>query len=159
MARAPLTNRQQQVLDFIVAHTAETGYAPTVREIAKHLGIKSTNGVVDHLKAIERKGWITRNPMLPRTIRVASSTVRLTAGDYTLELSEDDLRLLERMLAAAREAEMEARPSVPVQPEPAPEPDPEPPPSEREQILADARVLIDEPRPRTLPVAQSIWAG
>ncbi len=59
-AREKLTDRQQQVLDFINAKIERDGYPPTIREIGAHLGIKSTNGVNDHLKALERKGWLQR---------------------------------------------------------------------------------------------------
>ncbi len=58
--RDKLTARQQQVLDFINAKIEGDGYPPTIREIGAHLGIKSTNGVNDHLKALERKGWLQR---------------------------------------------------------------------------------------------------
>jgi hypothetical protein len=56
---SPLTARQRQILDFIALNVA-SGLPPTVREIGHHTGISSTNGVNDHLKALERKGVITR---------------------------------------------------------------------------------------------------
>ncbi len=55
-----LTKRQRQLLDFIEAHIAENGYPPSIREMAEHMGIRSTNGVNDHLKALERKGYLER---------------------------------------------------------------------------------------------------
>ena len=55
-----LTDRQAIVLDFITAHIDQHGVAPSYREIAEHLGISSTNGVSDHLLALERKGYIER---------------------------------------------------------------------------------------------------
>lgn len=57
------------VLDFIQASIDERGYPPTIREIGNHLQIKSTNGVNDHLKALERKGYITREDMKSRALR------------------------------------------------------------------------------------------
>jgi repressor LexA len=66
--RAP-TSRQQQVLDFIKDSISERGYAPTIREIGVGLGIRSTNGVNDHLRALERKGYLTREDMKSRTLR------------------------------------------------------------------------------------------
>ena len=67
-----LTPRQQQVLDYIVAHVQEHGYPPTVREIGAHLVIRSTNGVTCHLKALERKGRIRHTPHASRGIALAS---------------------------------------------------------------------------------------
>jgi SOS-response transcriptional repressor LexA len=55
---APLTDRQRDIYDWITQRFRATGSVPTVREIGKAFGIKSTNGVNDHLLAIERKGWI-----------------------------------------------------------------------------------------------------
>lgn len=55
-----LTHRQAQVLDFIRVTIRTRGYAPTLREIGDHMGIRSTNGVSDHLAALERKGAIRR---------------------------------------------------------------------------------------------------
>jgi len=55
-----LTPRQQDILDYLVAHARETGYPPTIREIGFRFGIRSTKGVVDHLTALERKGHIRR---------------------------------------------------------------------------------------------------
>lgn len=55
-----LTKRQQVVLTIICTHIEEQGYSPTHRELMDLTGIKSTNGVADHLKALERKGYIER---------------------------------------------------------------------------------------------------
>ena len=54
------TDRQREVLGFIEAKIARDGYPPTIREIGEHLGIRPTNGVTDHLKALQRKGVLTR---------------------------------------------------------------------------------------------------
>jgi hypothetical protein len=56
----PLTQRQQDILVWICAHVDSNGYPPTVREVCGRFGIRSTNGANDHLKALERKGWIQR---------------------------------------------------------------------------------------------------
>ena len=64
----PLTKRQQEVLDFIAANSHL--YGPTVREIAAALSISSPNGVVCHLKALERKGRIRRAPRRARGVEV-----------------------------------------------------------------------------------------
>jgi repressor LexA len=64
-----LTHRQQQVLDFIRESITDRGYPPTLREIGAHMGIRSTNGVNDHLRALERKGYLTREDMKSRALR------------------------------------------------------------------------------------------
>ncbi len=55
-----LTTRQEKVFDFIRAKIKERGYGPTVREIGEHFKISSPNGVMCHLRALEKKGLITR---------------------------------------------------------------------------------------------------
>ncbi|RMH44840.1 MAG: transcriptional repressor LexA [Deltaproteobacteria bacterium] len=67
--RDTLTKRQQQILDFITASIAERGYPPTLREIGEHFGIRSTNGVNDHLKALEKKGYLRREDLKSRAMR------------------------------------------------------------------------------------------
>jgi repressor LexA len=64
-----LTERQQQVLHYIRQSIHERGYPPTLREIGAHMGIRSTNGVNDHLRALERKGYLTREDMKSRALR------------------------------------------------------------------------------------------
>jgi len=64
-----LTDRQQQILDFISTSIAERGYPPTLREIGEHFGIRSTNGVNDHLKALEKKGVLRREDLKSRAMR------------------------------------------------------------------------------------------
>lgn len=64
-----LTARQEQVLSFIRQSIQDRGYPPTLREIGAHMGIKSTNGVNDHLRALERKGYLTREDMKSRALR------------------------------------------------------------------------------------------
>lgn len=65
-----LTERQARVLHFIEAQIRKNGYPPTIREIGRHLGIKSTNGVNDHLNALQRKGYIKRQDHKSRTLSV-----------------------------------------------------------------------------------------
>lgn len=64
-----LTHRQRQALDFITQCLDNRGYPPTLREIGEHMGIRSTNGVNDHLKALERKGYLIREELKSRALR------------------------------------------------------------------------------------------
>lgn len=61
------TDRQSQVLRFIQRSIDTQGFAPSIREIATELGIRSTMGVRDHLVALERKGLLTHKAMSART--------------------------------------------------------------------------------------------
>jgi repressor LexA len=63
-----LTERQLEVLRFIARQIDDAGYPPTIREIGEALDIRSTNGVNDHLKALERKGYLTRDPVKSRAL-------------------------------------------------------------------------------------------
>jgi repressor LexA len=67
-----LTKRQAQTLDFIRQSIEERGYPPTLREIGESMGIRSTNGVNDHLRALERKGYLSREDMKSRALRLVS---------------------------------------------------------------------------------------
>jgi len=55
-----LTDRQKAIYDFILKTIRERGFAPSIAEIGKQFKIASTNGVSDHLKALEKKGYIRR---------------------------------------------------------------------------------------------------
>ena len=68
MAEA-LTHRQREILEFISASIAERGFPPTLREIGEHFHIRSTNGVNDHLKALEKKGHLRREDLKSRAMR------------------------------------------------------------------------------------------
>ena len=64
-----LTSRQREILDFISASITERGFPPTLREIGEHFSIRSTNGVNDHLKALEKKGHLRREDLKSRAMR------------------------------------------------------------------------------------------
>jgi repressor LexA len=72
--RDALTDRQRDILDFITRSIAKRGYPPTLREIGSHFGIKSTNGVNDHLRALEKKGYLHREDLKSRALRPIVST-------------------------------------------------------------------------------------
>src|SRR5438552_1116117 len=64
-----LTLRQREILDFITSSIVERGFPPTLREIGEHFQIRSTNGVNDHLKALEKKGHLRREDLKSRAMR------------------------------------------------------------------------------------------
>ena len=68
-----LTERQKMILDYISDSIYRLGYPPTLREIGEYMNISSVNGVNDHLKALERKGFISREGMKSRTLRLVKT--------------------------------------------------------------------------------------
>jgi repressor LexA len=67
-----LTKRQKAVYDFIRDKIVNRGYGPTVREIGEKFEISSPNGVMCHLRALEKKGLITRKPNMSRAIQLTA---------------------------------------------------------------------------------------
>lgn len=66
----PISRRQQQILDYIKQETETQGYPPSVREIGRAVGLKSTSTVHGHLSQLEKKGYIRRDSSKPRAIEV-----------------------------------------------------------------------------------------
>lgn len=79
------SKRQQAVLDCIEACIREKGYGPTVREICQDLGLSSPSTVHVHLKALEKKGLIKRDPLKSRSIVLAQSPKEEQAIQETVE--------------------------------------------------------------------------
>ena len=65
---APLTKRQRSVYEFIESYIHEKGFGPTVREIAEAVNLSSPSTVHVHLKTLEEKGYIVRDPLKSRSI-------------------------------------------------------------------------------------------
>lgn len=70
-----MTHRQHAVYDFIRDKIQNRGYGPTVREIGEQFDIASPNGVMCHLKALERKGLIHRSPNKSRAIELTREAI------------------------------------------------------------------------------------
>jgi repressor LexA len=98
-----LTFRQREILDFISASIVERGFPPTLREIGEHFQIRSTNGVNDHLKALEKKGHLRREDLKSRAMRpvlpgggdIVPFGGRLAAGTGNVDVVAHDDDLLE----------------------------------------------------------------
>ena len=91
MARKQLTERQQEIFDFVKNHISTTGMPPTRVEIAREIGFKSPNAAEEHLKALARKGYIE---MLSGTSR----GIRILVNDEEAA-NEDSLPLIGRVAA------------------------------------------------------------
>jgi repressor LexA len=96
-----LTDRQKQILQFIVTESEGRGFPPTIREIGEEMDIRSTNGVNDHLKALERKGYLTRGEQQSRSL-VPTKRARMVLGiGSRRESGMIDVPLLGRVAAGA----------------------------------------------------------
>ncbi len=76
MTQPELTKRQKNIFDFIKSHIEEKGWPPTIREIGNKMGIRSPNGVMCHIKALEKKGCIETEPNMSRCIRLVGFRLR-----------------------------------------------------------------------------------
>jgi len=74
MGLAMLTNRRKQILEFIKSYQKQYGNTPTIREICQQFGIKSTNGVYEHLKALEKDGYLELSANKARSILIKQNT-------------------------------------------------------------------------------------
>lgn len=98
--KAVLTKRQQEIYDFLKDKIMNRGYGPTVREIGVQFGIRSPNGVMCHLKALERKGLITRESHMSRAIQLSDQPQKnrfrlplsgqIAAGSPVLAVQDDE---------------------------------------------------------------------
>ncbi|HKH05539.1 MAG TPA: transcriptional repressor LexA [Acidimicrobiales bacterium] len=70
MPEPALTPRQREVLEIIEQHMRERGYPPSVREIGEAVGLTSPSTVHAHLNALQRRGYLRRDPTKPRAIEV-----------------------------------------------------------------------------------------
>jgi repressor LexA len=70
---AALTRRQKQVLDFVEAHDREHGIAPSLEEIAAHLGLSSVSNAHQHVEALIARGFLRRDPNKARALQVIRS--------------------------------------------------------------------------------------
>jgi len=81
-----LSERQQQVLDYVRTVVADRGYPPSVREIGEALGLSSPSTVHSHLSALVKAGVIRRDPSKPRAIEI------LDGAEVPKPVRDDDLR-------------------------------------------------------------------
>jgi len=104
----PLTELERGVLDCVIEYVQRHMYPPTVREIGATLDIRSTRSVSDHLRSLERKGWIERTRSRSRGIRVI--TTPGSRGTAAVRVAFEpaqpaDAGWMQRALARARAAQ------------------------------------------------------
>lgn len=76
----PITTHQRKLCWFIENFTLVNGYAPTVREIADHMGVSSANAAVDTISSLIKKGYVARERYKQRTIRVIKPYMEEVSG-------------------------------------------------------------------------------
>ena len=106
-----LTDRQRNVYEFIKDKIRGRGYGPTVREIGEKFRISSPNGVMCHLKALEKKGLITREQNMARAIQLATEPAdmsgfplvgRIAAGALTEAIEQSERVSLDDLFSGPR---------------------------------------------------------
>ena len=78
MAQGKISEKQTEILEYIKESILKRGYPPAVREICDAVHLRSTSSVHAHLEALERNGYIRKDPTKPRTIEVVDDTFNLT---------------------------------------------------------------------------------
>lgn len=69
-----ISTKQMEVYEFLKQHVNKKGYPPSIREICAAVGLKSTSTVHAHLKKLEEKGYIRKDPSKPRAIEIIEDT-------------------------------------------------------------------------------------
>lgn len=78
MSYGKITEKQQQILDYMKQEILNKGYPPTVRDICEAVKLKSTSSVHSHLESLEKNGYIRRDPTKPRAIEIIDENFNLT---------------------------------------------------------------------------------
>lgn len=71
-----VNNKQNEIYEFLKTYTDNKGYPPSVREICEAVGLKSTSSVHGHLKRLEGKGLIRRDPTKPRALEIIDNSIK-----------------------------------------------------------------------------------
>ena len=110
----PLTPIERKIYQYLIDHLKEQTFQPSIREIGRKFGIRSTKTVAEHLESLERKGHIVRVPSRSRGVRILG--LNLSPHTYTVRLydrvdgagrtpDEPDARLeLDRSLVGSPDA-------------------------------------------------------
>ena len=80
MAYGRITEKQQEILDYIKNEILNRGFPPAVREICEAVNLKSTSSVHSHLEALEKNGYIRRDATKPRAIEINKNDAATSRG-------------------------------------------------------------------------------
>lgn len=77
MVKGPISDKQEQILEYIKDQIMKKGYPPAVREICDAVHLKSTSSVHSHLETLESRGYIRRDPTKPRAIEICDDNFQM----------------------------------------------------------------------------------
>ena len=77
MNQGKITEKQEEILEYIKSVTLDRGYPPSVREIGEAVNLKSTSSVFSHLERLEKNGYIKRDPTKPRAIEICDDSFHM----------------------------------------------------------------------------------
>lgn len=89
LTRRPITARQREVYDAILAHWSAHGAAPSLREVAEAIGVAGVAGAVCHLAALHKAGWLEREDHTARSLWPAGLRDRVKAAAAALAREGD----------------------------------------------------------------------
>ena len=78
MTYGRISKKQQEILDYMKNEILNRGFPPSVREICEAVNLKSTSSVHSHLEALEKNGYIRRDPTKPRAIEILDESFNFT---------------------------------------------------------------------------------
>ena len=87
------TPSQARLLEAVRSFWAAKGYGPSYRELGAVLGIRSTNGIAAHVRALVGKGLLKQEPGTARSVRVAERGARLATSEEAIHASQERLCL------------------------------------------------------------------
>lgn len=100
LMRRQSTEKQKRILDFVNSHTIEKGFPPSVREICKAVGFKSTSTVHSYLKKLEAEGFILKDPAKPRALKVLDESAKNLEG-YVADQEIENIPLIGKITAGS----------------------------------------------------------
>lgn len=89
-----LTKKQSELLDYIIKEMQQHGYPPTIRELCDKLSVSSSGTIHARLKALERKGYIRRDPTKPRAIELLKTENKTKLNVVRMEQDHNKRRMI-----------------------------------------------------------------
>lgn len=86
MSYGKITQKQQEILEYLKKEIISRGYPPSVREICEAVDLRSTSSVHSHLETLERNGYIRRDPAKPRAIEIVDNNFNLTRKSVSVPI-------------------------------------------------------------------------
>lgn len=101
----PLTSLERRILDYVVDYLRKNTYQPSIREIGRRFGIKSTKTVSEYLQSLADKGWVERDPSRSRGVRL----IGLDMNPETVTVPRFSANLSKQQDSVVEEFEMDRK--------------------------------------------------